>query len=93
MLCPTIVLFLYTSASNQRVKCLLIPLFSYLGYCIKPTAIFALGAIVLVEGFSYLGQVIQAGKKRSRKRFFDECSRAPYARFCHSRLHLALRAS
>lgn len=69
MLCPTIVLFLYTSASNQRVKCLLIPLFSYLGYCIKPTAIFALGAIVLVEGFSYLGQVIQAGKKAFSQAF------------------------
>lgn len=69
MLCPTIVLFLYTSASNQRVKCLLIPLFSYLGYCIKPTAIFALGAIVLLEGFSYLGQVIQAGKKAFSQAF------------------------
>lgn len=49
ILCPSIVLFCYCVLGNRKVKWLLISFFSLIGYFVKPTAIFVLAAILVVE--------------------------------------------
>lgn len=49
ILCPSIVLFCYCCLSNSRVKWALMAFFSFVGYSIKPTAIFVLLALLFVE--------------------------------------------
>lgn len=49
ILCPSIVLFCYCCLGNRRAKWVLIAFFSFIGYSIKPTAIFVLFALLLVE--------------------------------------------
>lgn len=49
MLCTTLILFLYTNVKNKPIKYGLIILCSLIGYSIKPTAIFALFAIIFIE--------------------------------------------
>lgn len=49
ILCPSIVLFCYCCLGNRRAKWALIAFFSFMGYSIKPTAIFVLFALLLVE--------------------------------------------
>ncbi len=49
ILCPSIVLFCYCCLGNRRAKWALIAFFSFIGYSIKPTAIFVLFALLLVE--------------------------------------------
>lgn len=49
ILCPSIVLFCYCCLVNRRAKWALIAFFSFIGYSIKPTAIFVLLALLFVE--------------------------------------------
>ena len=49
ILCPSAVLFCYCVLGNAKAKWLPISFFSVIGYFIKPTAIFALVAILVVE--------------------------------------------
>ena len=49
ILCPSVVLFCYCCLGNRRVKWALIAFFSFVGYSIKPTAIFVLFALLFVE--------------------------------------------
>lgn len=49
ILCPSIVLFCYCCLGKRRSKWALIAFFSFIGYSIKPTAIFVLFALLLVE--------------------------------------------
>ena len=49
ILCPSIILFCYCCLGNRRAKWALIAFFSFLGYSIKPTAIFILFALLFVE--------------------------------------------
>ena len=58
MLCPTLVLFLYVVVHNRAAQWLLMPFFMYIGYCIKPTAVFALAAPVAVEGLLALARLV-----------------------------------
>lgn len=57
MLCPTVVLFAYTVVRSRPLRWALIPFATYVGYCIKPTAVFAAAAIVAVEGVAALGRI------------------------------------
>ena len=49
ILCPSVVLFCYCVLGDTKAKWLTISFFSVIGYFIKPTAIFALAAILVVE--------------------------------------------
>lgn len=49
ILCPSIVLFSYCCLNSSKAKWSLIAFFSFIGYSIKPTAIFVLLAILFVE--------------------------------------------
>lgn len=49
ILCPSIVLFCYCCLGKKKIKWALIAFFSFLGYSIKPTAIFVLCALLLIE--------------------------------------------
>lgn len=49
ILCPSVVLFCYCCLGNRRAKWVLIAFFSLIGYSIKPTAIFVLFALLIVE--------------------------------------------
>ena len=49
ILCPSIALFCYCCLGNRRAKWALIVFFSFIGYSIKPTAIFILFALLFVE--------------------------------------------
>lgn len=49
ILCPSVVLFCYCCLGNRRVKWASIAFFSFVGYSIKPTAIFVLFALLFVE--------------------------------------------
>ena len=49
ILCPSVVLFCYCVLGDTKAKWLPISFFSIIGYFIKPTAIFVLAAILVVE--------------------------------------------
>lgn len=60
--CPTMVLFAFVCLKRLAVKWSTIIFFAYVGYCIKPTSLFILAAIVLVCGCQW----VSARLRRSR---------------------------
>ncbi len=54
MLCPTLALFLFVHVRRRPVRLGAIAAVSVIGYYIKPTSIFVLAAVVVVEAFSLL---------------------------------------
>lgn len=85
MLCPTIVLFAYATMKSTTAKWLVIPFFSYVGYCIKPTAIFAPAAIIAIEALFALANALGERKRtivandRKRPSCKDRKDRTNYA--------------
>lgn len=65
ILALTIVLFAYVCVRNPWLKGGLIGFFSIVGYCIKPTSLAILGAIVLVEGAHLIRRAISRHREKT----------------------------
>ena len=74
MLCPSLVLFCYCVFNKRKAKWGFISFFSLIGYFIKPTSIFILLSILLVEIYRALSSYFHAHKNKKLQKI-KECEK------------------